>query len=454
MEELFNYEYVIGNLNSIQFFVQIIGTVVNFIISIVGFGIVMAPIAKNSINGLYAAFPKFWDKVYEVKRAKVSFGKGGFGIESSLTQRAGSNDISKAVGAVSTVLLSLCPNVKAMTDFEDELLDAKAYFLKAIPLMCVTIFIGVFIFLGYPARFAEKFSKFGDGMLTMVLDNVEPMEWIEAIPTEFAMVQLVTDNAQDDASAFENKIAKSVVSSYFTAVNDIKKEQRNDVALQLEGWVIECVEAGTTPFIEYCDSNAYKMSVDSRVVRTGAPNLERVHGKTNNGIVTFAYATPAGTFANEGVTTLDISNWYIQFNVTFTPVAKVKVSTSYASDLTVMAGNFTVNGDNWDIVVSDEVATGYGLYSQSKSRAYVDIDGERTAVNLSISNNKITVRASNGASLSSATKYISDIQGLYYKIDGKTHKIESISVGNSVTFTSDELTWGWGDDPVVLAESQ
>lgn len=449
MGELFNLEWTSGSMMRIEPIAVVIGTLVSWIISIVGFGIVVAPLAKNAVHGLYAAFPKFWDKVYEVKRSQLEFGGKGFvTANNGIMTAAGSNQVSKVIGTVSSVLLSLCPNIKAMTDFEDELLDAKAYFLRAIPMMCVTMFIGVFIWFGYPARVADKVGTFGRKAFDVVLDNVDPTAWVEAIPGELAIYSFATSSASDDVSEYEYKIAKSVVTTFLGSVTDTPKENRQAVASELENWVIDCCESGSYPFVDYCNSNAYKMSVDSRVSRSGAPNTDRIQGVVTDGVATFSFVKPCAEVTSSG-TAMDVSNWFLQFNLTFTPIAQVNESSKYEVSATVSASSWseTDNGSTWTIQFSGDSTTGYGIQTGSTSRGYVDISGEEVAVVITASGNKLTVKATGGKSLAGVTKSIRSIQNLYYKYDGTAHNIRSITIGDGVKFSSGDVSWDWGTGP-------
>ena len=69
MDNLFSAEWTVGDLSTIGFIKKWLGVVAVLFISIIGFGIVIATIIRNAINGLYAVNPKFWDRVDDVKRS-------------------------------------------------------------------------------------------------------------------------------------------------------------------------------------------------------------------------------------------------------------------------------------------------------------------------------------------------------------------------------------------------
>ena len=76
---VFNRAFTEGNVDVISTFAKVFGGVCQIVISAIGFGIIMASIAKNAINGLYAVNPKLFDRVNDIKKAGTDFGKGHIG---------------------------------------------------------------------------------------------------------------------------------------------------------------------------------------------------------------------------------------------------------------------------------------------------------------------------------------------------------------------------------------
>ncbi|MBR3600621.1 MAG: hypothetical protein IKL53_12225, partial [Lachnospiraceae bacterium] len=71
-QNLFDKAWTEGNLYEIQPVVNVLGTFACWVISIVGFGIVIFSILKNAFSGLYVVNPAFWDKVSDVKAQAVT----------------------------------------------------------------------------------------------------------------------------------------------------------------------------------------------------------------------------------------------------------------------------------------------------------------------------------------------------------------------------------------------
>lgn len=455
MNDLFDMGYLSGSIEAIAPVANVIGTICMWIISLVGFAIVMSSIAKNSMHGLYAANTKLWDRVYEVKMASIRSSGGLKGIldsEAAGKMTGGSNnDITKFMGSITALGMSLLPNVKAMTDFEDSLMDAKSYFMKAIPMMCVAIFIGVFIWLGYPASVAEKFSEFATATVDMVLINVDPAGWVESIPGELSILSFSTDGAKDDMSVFENKIAKEAAKTTVGAFSssNITAEARRATALSVETWVMQFVSDSCA---EYCDSEKYKMSVSASVYKDGPPPDSKVqNGVANNdGIVAFVFSKAVGDFPTG--TNIDISKWYLRVYLEFKPVAMK--NTKAAKTVTLNTSGWVANDNNRNelsIKVSDEQGSAsFEKRSVMRGTVYVGEDSKKVTVEIQVINETtIKLKAPTDVDISGIDT-VTEVQGLSYVYGNNKHKIKTISKSaDGTSFVPDDgsSSWGWGSGP-------
>lgn len=443
-DNLFSPEYTQGNLAEIDFIADKIGWIAVIVISIVGFGIVMATLLKNALHGLYAVSPKFWDRVDEAKKSSL---RGN---------NSGGNEITRVMGSISIVFLNCLPNVKALTDFDDEVLDAKAYFMKAIPLACIQIFIGVFIFFGYPARVAEKFSDFGRGLFDVVLMNVDPLAWVQSLPDKFAVVSLATDGSKSDVDQAINKIAKEVFNTYVGELDDMTKEKRLEISKQIEQWVIENTEK---EYSTYCNTDKYKMSVTARV-NVSEPNLDRVHDKEENGIHTFAYKTPMDTW--EHGSAKDVSTKWLRYDLVFTPVASKGDTSSVDCTMSIANSSFSVVDGGKKIEIKLPAAeSDYGISALSRAVGVVNSGGEDIKVNIAYDGTeKITITPQTSGKNLSDAKTVSQVSGLYYFMGTSKHAIRDITTGGSSYphFTpkkdSDSVqAWDWGSGPNKKTDS-
>lgn len=443
MDNLFSAEWTEGSLESIDGVVKVLSFISVIVISIVGYGIIISSLLKNSVAALYVANPRLWDKVDKIKtgQAHVIDPNTPLGKVQGVSQ----------LGTVLDILLGLFPNIKKLTDFDDGVLDAKVYFLKAIPMMCLTIFIGAFVFKGYPARWAAKITNFGTATMDLVLHNVDPIAWLNYIPTEFVLYSYTTDNAEDDVSQHINDVAKKLTSTYVGAVNDISKDTRLVVARELEAWA----SSNTADYQSYCDKGLYKCDIKTMIQYVDpTQDVERIHGKEANGITTFAYALPISNF-DKGASSIDVSNMYVEYVVKFTRIATKTKAQNYNCSLALPSNKLSLaNGT----VITSEVGTAdssYYLYALSGASGMMgDIE-----VSISVtSTNTFKVTSKYGTKSLEGYSNITGISGLYYYVGTEKHKIKSIyynGTSSSGVFTAldktgsdnQSIVWSWGESP-------
>ena len=246
---LFNSEWTQGSLSAISPFVYWLGTICMIIISLGGFFMVIMPIIRNVINGIVCVAPNLCERIKEAHETKLG-----------LNKEAGGNQIQMIVGSGLTVLLSLCPNFIALSDFDKGIQDPGSYMLKALPLMCIYVFIGVFIFYGYPSKFAEKFSDGAIYFIDMVLNNVDPEAIIEKIPTMLARPDFATNNATDLFGKNVNKVSKALQQSLVTKYNAMSGDNRTSVSREVEAYV----DSMLAQIEDKSNATGYTMSVNVR----------------------------------------------------------------------------------------------------------------------------------------------------------------------------------------------
>ena len=254
IDSLFNIQWSKGNLGSINFIVQWLSWASVVLISIVGFGIVIFSIGKNALAGLYAVSPKLWDRVDEVKKANISAKQGS------------GNQLINILGSIPTILCKALPNVKAMTEFDDEQISPKVYFMKSLPILCLQIFVGVFIFFGYPSQVANTVSKFGTGVLDVVFANVDPTAWISKLPGEISVVNYVTKGSKVPFDTNVLKVSQAFQASLASNVSGITADSLESCSLQFEQLALQEMAKMT----EAMDTDRYKLAVDATFYREGS----------------------------------------------------------------------------------------------------------------------------------------------------------------------------------------
>lgn len=430
-QRLFDPTIQQGNLNQIAFVVDIVGTVSVWIISLVGFLIVMVSISKNALHGLYAVNPKYWDRVDEVKKAN-------FSVES----QSGGNKVAKIMGTIVTAWLLINPNIKALTEFDDMVIDPKQYFLKAIPVMVLQIFIGVFIFFGYPAAIAEKMADFGRGMLDLAIGNIDPTAWVQSLPDKLVVLNLATDDSVIDSDKEANEITRACAKMVFTTLPDTTKEQRNLVALKLEDWVLSNMKECD----EYTNMDKYDMAVKA-MCRPDEPDLARVHNKKDDDgkVITFAWKKQLNELAT-GSADVKEATWWLQYQLTFTKKATTGKTTSVSAIM--YAPELTFSGKTASFEFPAESSASLFTSGTQGRIAIGDVDCE-----IDISGNTVTFKSRTSKDIPTG-KDGTNITGFGYKDpNGKTHPIVEIKFGNSdITFkpaseNSGISGWSFGDSP-------
>lgn len=437
-QNLFKPEYLEGNLSIIPMVTAVIGAVVLSIVSVVGFCLTLMPIAKNALHGLYSVFPKFFDMVAEAKAA-----------QSGILSQKGGSQARIALGSIARVLLCMVPNVRTITDFDDELLDPKAYFIKAIPWMCLQVFMGVFIFFGYPARIANKVSTFGTSVFDVVLLNVDPVAWVEKLPTKFTILSLSSEGSNDPFDKVVVKATKEAYNSLVGELTDVTKEQRVQVGKQVENWIINEI----TPYSQYANPDAYTYTVKARI-ETQPPDISRVHDKHVNGSHQYVFVRPLAEF--ETGTAMSTENLYLRVDYVFTDKAKSEKGLKSVDCVMSIPSNLKINnvgGQVPTVTVDLKVEYSSNAVLQTLSKATGVYNGVDVFVKVNEGTNILIITPQNQKEKLPEGGGLTSISGLSYVQNNNVHGIKSINfTGSSILFTpvaegSGIKPWAWGQGP-------
>lgn len=342
-QDLFNEAWTKGDLNAISDIVGVLGNVAMSIISFVGFAIVVFSILKNALSGLYVVNPQLWDQVDELKKAGTN-----------LAEKAKSGNVAvQKLGAVSAFILSALPNVKDLTDFADPkngegsgekvIPDKKQYFMKAIPLLVVQIFIGMLIFFGYPSKIANWIGTGATYAIDVVIDNADPVTLIQSVSDSFVNIKLATDGSNDPWENAINKATREMVSVVNTQYNDILKESLQTVAYEIESNLQG--KLGEQTIRDHLASNAFQTSITA----TYYPNLPKLSDSykpisgtdytltsstATNGEITYMYYIAVDSLSHGSQKTKATD--YLVWRIKCTPVA---ITNSTTSNIVVYGGS-------------------------------------------------------------------------------------------------------------------
>lgn len=425
-QNLFSSDWTQGNLYQISGVTNFLGNFACIVISVVGFSIVISSILKNVMSGLYCVNPNIWDRVDEVKNQAVG------GINDAIGKAANGNQAVKKLGGVFTFLLSLIPNVKALTDFdEDAIIDKKQYFTKSLIMCIAQIFIGMFIFFGYPSKIAAWIGSAGTEAVDIVLNNVNPIEVVGNLSTKLVNVEFATDGSADNYDIVINQMAKEAYNKVIGKLSDTEKGPRQTVAYELETWLMGKFATQTQVLSA---SDGYDFSTSATYL-TQAPTVDgtgyvAVSGSNdmfqstaNDGTITYRTWLPTSSLSS-GSTKVGSTD-YLRIDLKCTPRALSATDTTTGSAYLSAGGQMTVQGQNTFMVLSglefnsskvtgkisgtpgsDVTVTVYSTYSISalesnvqlgSFQATLDVTGSSFQLKTSVANKDLMAKIANGS---------------------------------------------------------
>lgn len=432
---LFSPNLVQGDLSTIAPVVRVVQTLSVWAISLIGLMITISTVLKQGLHGLYATNPKFWDKVDEVHMANMAT------LAGDIKQ---GNQISASIGFVFNLFLGFLPNVKKMTEFDDYNTDPKTFFTKSLPIACLYLFIGVFIFYGYTTKFGAYVSEFGTEVMDAFFLSVDPIELASKVPSSIAKrVKVPSDSAKDDFSQSVNGAYKQVYRAVNTLLKDIDSSRNQDIALAVEAWCSQCLQE----VISETNKGQFNQTFRATLV-PNALDLSSVQGSSAKGVTMHAWQTPLSTF-NTGSAMPQAETYYVVLEFESTKKGAEKETSTF--ECTMTGGEYVV-GSGTKASLDLGALPSQGQLTQVSSTVNGIMNGD--SVTLKVSGSKIEINGKkevlNGAS------EISSISGLSYSINGEGNKItrivfDSSKKGSSIVFSANnggtKGDWKFGEAP-------
>ena len=283
-------------------------------ISICAFFIISAALLKNVIAGVYASYPKLFDTIHEVKLAAINKVQG-----------------INTIGSFGSALLKLIPDIKVMSEFADDNIQPRDYFIKAIPQMICAVMIGVVIYNGYYRDIVVKFAEFGSTMIERVLFRVDPVQVFDNLTNSFGTPKLASDVSDDSKSELISKITKKMYANTISFYTDIvTADAKTQLAASMEQWVTAQINSCAS----YTDDTKYKASFQVDKV-LGDIDVSTVN-KTADEEVVRAWVVPYSQFNINSGEHLN-EDWRMRVIVKFS-----KVHGKVSSTGTVAAGQLQV----------------------------------------------------------------------------------------------------------------
>lgn len=419
VNDIVNNPMFAGSLESLSGVIQVVDSWFGFIVSFCGFFIMSAALLKNAIAGIYASNTKLFDKVNEVKNNIVTTADGKV--------KSVNNGAIRGVGTVGVFFLRLLPDPKELSDFKDDTVSPRDYFIKAIPQMIGVAMIGVVIYNGYYRDLLGKTANLGCAIIEKFLIDVDPVEGFYKALGWASKPDLASAEDDSVSGRLTNKISYEMyhsIVSFYTDQNSLNA--RNSIASTVEAWAANQVTSNCQP---YFDDTKWKYSV--KVTRVlNEPNLSNINKSSDEQVVQ-AWSFPISSLS------LDTAkhkgeDWWLRVIVVWD---RVRENTSTTSKGVVTDGVLNIptakvkdtksNGVSKVVIQMTEQEAGYFAVG---STAKVNNSYSITKTNNGLIINGATIAELNldgGATIS----------GLYYKAGDNTATIRSLKRGGSKTFT-------------------
>ena len=394
VNEILNDSRYEGAMESISWATEFIDEISVIFISLTAFLIICVAIWRNVLAGAYAAFPKFWDQVHiahdEVK--DQGWVQRIQGISSSYQ--------NWNMGTLKRMLMRVCPDIKVLTDFEDDTVEPKTYFTKAIAQMIAVVMIGIFIYNGYYRDVTVKVCEFSSEIFTRAIVGTDPIAIFDRVLNTAGMPEFSTDNALDTKGQRQNDIAKMLYKKLINKYTDITTA--SDKAL-----IASAVESSVSSWDdidEYIGQDKWKMSADCNLT-TQPTTLASETWNADKTVVSFAASWPTTDF-NLNTTKYTGETWYLTCVVSFTETNE-KNKVREFNDVT-MEVTAAVSDNSWLFTVSNDE----GSLRVANTAALVDSAGNKYPIKLTDNGIVFTGNkpASGGTFTCSGIKYICETQ--------------------------------------------
>ena len=297
-----------GAIEEIQPLTQIVDKVGIMFITGTAFLIITVAIWRNVLAGAYAAFPRFWDQVHDAHDEVKDQGW------LQRIQGIRGNAASFNMSSLKRMMMRIVPDIKVLTDFEDDTVEPKTYFTKAIAQMIAVVMIGVFIYNGYYRDVTIQVASFGSEIFQRTIMGVDPVEVFDRVLNTAGMPEFSTDNALDTAGKRKNEVSKLVYKKLITKYTDISTaEDKAKVAAGIETNINAWLDSNAVK--QYLTKDQWKMSVDCTLT-TNETTLKSKTTSSDKNMVSFAKSWNTDTF-QLNTTKFTDETWYVTAVVVF-----------------------------------------------------------------------------------------------------------------------------------------
>lgn len=230
-----------GCVTAIKGVTAVIDNIMIFFISVCAFFIISCALMKNVVAGTYASYPRLFDQIHDAKLFAMDNVRSHLGT----------------MGPIVAFILGLLPDIKEMSEFKDDTIEPKDYFLKAIPQMICAVMIGVTIYNGYYRDIVVKVAQFGSTMIERILFKVDPVQVFDNLTNGFGTPTLGSDASDDSQSKLISNITKKMYAKTISFYTDVvTAEAKTSLASKMEAWTSDKIKG----LSQYTDDKKYKAS--------------------------------------------------------------------------------------------------------------------------------------------------------------------------------------------------
>lgn len=431
-----------GAIEEIQPFTQIVDKVGIIFITGTAFLIITVAIWRNVLAGAYAAFPKFWDQVHVAHEEVKDLGwiqriKGLPGSAQNMN-----------MGSLKRMLMRVCPDVKVLTDFEDDTVEPKTYFTKAIAQMIAVVMIGVFIYNGYYRDVTVQVANFGSEIFERAILGTDPIEIFDRVLNTAGMPEFSTDNAMDAKGKNMDEISKTIYKKIIGKYTDVSTAKdkaliASSIESEVTGWLNSTVQKdseGAVTLGDCLSDESWKMSVDCTL--TTAPTALKNNASSDGNMISFAQSWDTSRF-NINSTKFTDETWYATAVVVLERTNQKKKDVNFYD--VKMTTNVAYSNGAWKFTTTNEDNT---AYLRSYGTASVTING----VTYKIKVTENGIESANGAQLpKTGTSGFVPVSGLKYYCNNQENTITTMSISCSSSGTP-QFTASGAVSSVTLGE--
>lgn len=325
-----------GMMSTISGVTDVVDGAFMTVITFVAFFIISVALLRNVLAGAYCAFPKFWDQVAHAheENENTAFFEQIKGIKDSYK--------TASMGSIKTFVLRIVPNIKCLTDFEDDTLSAKSYFIKAIPQMIGVVIIGVFIYNGYYRDFTAVIANTGSEIIERTVLSFDPVGAFDTIMNTAGKPAFATDGALDQFGKNKNRVANDIYGCIISKYTDIKDANaKAELAKQIDSVIEEMFPEGTEKWFG-AENGEYDVQIRVSLVKPFEAKT-RNSGLDTDDIFTRAWCIGIG---KEGSATTSSAAEGVAFDKTITFDSTVDaINQEWAIGVAVQATRHAVKTD-------------------------------------------------------------------------------------------------------------